>query len=251
LAVDRVPRSAASAVLSPDELLTHLDDIVTHTDDLPTGPLLGLGSLLFEAVDLDIPDGSVLALFTDGLVTSRECDFDEDLSDLQRALAQPARSLDALCDSVLASMCTQPRTDDVALLLARTKRLSEDQVADWAVPPDPAAAATIRRGVVDRLAAWHLEAAAFVAELAVSELVTNAIRYGAEPIRLQLIRDRGLICEVSDGSSTSPHLCRARTFDEGGRGLFMVAQLTRRWGTRYSMTGRTIWAEQQLDELIP
>jgi PAS domain S-box-containing protein len=219
--------------------------------DLPTGPPPGLGSLPFEAVDLDIPDGSVLALFTDGLVTSRECDFDEDLSDLQRALAQPARSLDALCDSVLASMCTQPRTDDVALLLARTKRLSEDQVADWAVPPDPAAVATIRREVVDRLAAWHLDAAAFVAELAVSELVTNAIRYGTEPIRLRLIRERSLICEVSDGSSTSPHLRRARTFDEGGRGLFMIAQLARRWGTRYSMTGKTIWAEQQLDELIP
>jgi anti-sigma regulatory factor (Ser/Thr protein kinase) len=104
---------------------------------------------------------------------------------------------------------------------------------------------------VDRLAAWHLDAAAFVAELAVSELVTNAIRYGTEPIRLRLIRERSLICEVSDGSSTSPHLRRARTFDEGGRGLFMIAQLARRWGTRYSMTGKTIWAEQQLDELIP
>lgn len=141
-------------------------------------------------------------------------------------------------------------SDDVALLLARTKRLSEDQVADWAVHPDPAAVTTIRKKVADRLAAWH-EAAASVAELAVSELVTNAIRYGAEPIRLRLISERSLICEVSDGSSTSPHLRRACTFDEGGSGLFMVAQLTRRWGTRYSMTGKTIWAEQQLDELIP
>ncbi|MGW1786788.1 ATP-binding protein, partial [Streptomyces sp. NPDC002143] len=53
-----------------------------------------------------------------------------------------------------------------------------------------------------------------------------------------------LICEVSDGSSTAPHLRRARAFDEGGRGLFLVAQLTERWGTRHTVTGKTIWAEQ-------
>ncbi|MEU6512467.1 ATP-binding protein, partial [Streptomyces sp. NPDC046942] len=82
-------------------------------------------------------------------------------------------------------------------------------------------------------------------------LVTHAIRYRAEPIRLRLIRERSLIREVSDGSSTSPHLRRARSFDAGARGLFMIAQLARRWGTRYSMTGKTIWAERQLDELIP
>lgn len=83
-------------------------------------------------------------------------------------------------------------------------------------------------------------------ELVVSELVTNAIRYGAEPIRLRLIRDRTLICEVSDGSSTAPHLRRAHAFDEGGRGLLPVAQLTESWGTRQTATGKTIWAEQVL-----
>lgn len=38
----------------------------------------------------------------------------------------------------------------------------------------------------------------------------------------------------------------ARTTDEGGRGLFLVAQLTRRWGTRYTQAGKIIWAEQDL-----
>lgn len=51
-------RTLADIDLSPDELLTHLDDIVTHTDDLPTGPLLGLGSLLFEAVASTFPTGA-------------------------------------------------------------------------------------------------------------------------------------------------------------------------------------------------
>ncbi len=83
-------------------------------------------------------------------------------------------------------------------------------------------------------------------ELVVSELVTNAIRYGEPPIQLRLIRDGALICEVSDGSSTSPHLRRAHAYDEGGRGLLLVAQLTERWGSRQTTTGKTIWAELSL-----
>ena len=72
-----------------------------------------------------------------------------------------------------------------------------------------------------------------------SELVTNAIRYGERPIRLRLIHDAAtLICEVSDASHTAPHLRRAKTFDEGGRGLLLVAQLTQRWGSRHTPEGQ-------------
>ncbi|BBJ45118.1 hypothetical protein SSPO_078360 [Streptomyces antimycoticus] len=95
---------------------------------------------------------------------------------------------------------------------------------------------------------WGLEKQVFTTELVVSELVTNAIRYGRPPIRLRLIRDRALICEVSDFSSTAPHLRRARALDEGGRGLFLVAQLAQRWGTRLEVHGKTIWAEQGLSD---
>ena len=98
-----------------------------------------------------------------------------------------------------------------------------------------------------RLDSWGLGDAAFVTELVVSELVTNAIRYAESPIQLRLIRDRTLICEVSDGSSTAPHLRRVRAFDEGGRGLLLVSQLTQRWGTRQTEHGKTIWAEQPLN----
>lgn len=96
-------------------------------------------------------------------------------------------------------------------------------------------------------AAWGVdEAASFVVELVVSELVTNAIRHGNAPVCLRLIQERGLIIEVSDGGHTSPHLRRAAMEDEGGRGLFLVAQLTQRWGTRYTSTGKTIWTEVPL-----
>jgi two-component sensor histidine kinase len=98
----------------------------------------------------------------------------------------------------------------------------------------------------EQVAAWGLDETAFATELIVSELVTNAIRYGEAPIRLRLIRGSTLICEVSDGSNTAPHLRRARVFDEGGRGLLLVAQVAERWGSRQTPTGKTIWAEQPL-----
>ncbi|OKJ68438.1 hypothetical protein AMK31_37760 [Streptomyces sp. TSRI0107] len=67
------------------------------------------------------------------------------------------------------------------------------------------------------------------------------------PVLLRLIRHSHLICEVSDTSSTSPpHLRQARSTDEGGRGLFLVAQPSERWGTCYGRDGKTIWAEQPL-----
>jgi PAS domain S-box-containing protein len=212
--------------------------------DLPLGPPLGLGSLPFEATEVTVPEGSLLALFTDGLVTSRDRDIDEGVSNLCNALAQPTSPLEALCDTVLVALSPEPRADDVALLLARTRIFNEDHVASWDVPLDPAAVAELRRRASDRLADWGLEMAAFITELVVSELVTNAVRYASGPIRLTLIKDETLICEVSDSSNTSPHLRRARVFDEGGRGLYMVAELTHRWGTRYTREGKTIWAEQ-------
>ncbi|MFE1785909.1 ATP-binding protein, partial [Streptomyces sp. NPDC059506] len=91
----------------------------------------------------------------------------------------------------------------------------------------------------------------FATELIVSELLTNAIRYGGGPIQLRLIRDRALTCEVFDGSSTSPRLRRAKSTDEGGRGLFLVAQLADRWGTRHTADGKVIWTEQSLDGDAP
>ncbi|MFF3849000.1 SpoIIE family protein phosphatase [Streptomyces sp. NPDC002328] len=210
------------------------------------GPPLGVGGLPFEATELELPEGAVVALYTDGLVEDRDRDLDRATAELCSALTAPAATLDALCDTVLKAVLPEEPSDDVALLLARTRALGADQIATWDVPPDPAEVAATRQAASEQLTAWGLEETAFVTELVVSELVTNAIRYGAAPIQLRLIRDRTLICEVSDGSSTSPHLRRAHAFDEGGRGLLLVAQLTQRWGSRQTTPGKTIWCEQTL-----
>ncbi|GHE24163.1 hypothetical protein GCM10018787_53420 [Streptomyces thermodiastaticus] len=113
----------------------------------------------------------------------------------------------------------------------------------------PAGCGTVARGRRGRRPSL-LSARSVVGQmllLMVSELVTNALRHGTQPVRLRLLLDDSLICEVADGSSTSPHLRRARLTDEGGRGLYLVARFARRWGTRYT-SRRVIWAEQPLDQ---
>ncbi|WP_051943058.1 ATP-binding SpoIIE family protein phosphatase [Streptacidiphilus rugosus] len=214
--------------------------------DVPAGPPLGLGGLAFETVEVELPVGSLLALYTDGLVESRYRDIDQGLEALRRSLAGAGPSLHDACDQMLAALTTQRPEDDVALLLARTRALGADQVADWEVPPDPAFVSEARRLASRQLTVWGLDELVFVTELVVSELVTNAIRYGRTPMRLRLIRDSALTCEVSDASGTAPHLRRARSFEEGGRGLMLVAQCSTRWGTRHGPSGKTIWAEQAL-----
>ncbi|MFJ8106246.1 SpoIIE family protein phosphatase [Streptomyces sp. NPDC096132] len=218
-------------------------DGTVETLDLPPGPPLGLGGLPFEAVEVPLPEGSLLALYTNGLLEAHDHDVERGLALLRTALGRPAPSLEAACDTVLATLLPARPDDDVALLLARTHALGDRQVAGWDLEPDPAAVALARSRVSRQLRTWGLDELDFTAELVVSELVTNAIRYGRPPIRLRLIHDRTLLCEVSDASSTTPHQRRARVYDEGGRGLHLVAQLSEQWGTRHARLGKTVWAE--------
>ncbi|MCX4735829.1 SpoIIE family protein phosphatase [Streptomyces sp. NBC_01363] len=219
--------------------------------ELPAGPPLGLGGMPFETAEITLPEGSLIGLYTDGLIEGRDWDPDLGMSRLGGALAQRGLPLDALCASVVEQLVSVPQPDDVALLLARTHELSADHVVSWEVPDDPAAVAGVRARTAQLLRTWGLEELEMTTELIVSELVTNAVRYATGPIRLRLLRQSVLICEVSDTSSTSPRLRHARTTDEGGRGLFLVAQLTRRWGTRYTAEGKIIWTEQEIPATGP
>ncbi|MER7578122.1 SpoIIE family protein phosphatase [Streptomyces sp. NPDC126514] len=215
--------------------------------DVPAGPPLGVGGLPFEMVELELAEGSRLVLYTDGLVENRDRDIDEGLELLRTALEQSDGAPENTCRAALELLPERP-DDDVALIVARTRVLGEDRVAEWHVPADTAAVSDLRASVTRQLVDWDLEELTFTTELILSELVTNALRYGREPIGLRLLRDRTLICEVSDGSTTSPHLRYAATTDEGGRGLFLIAQLAERWGTRYIPGGKIIWAEQVLPD---
>ncbi|MFD7838236.1 SpoIIE family protein phosphatase [Streptomyces sp. NPDC059761] len=230
----------------PGPALVRPDGTVSFPE-VPVSPPLGLGAgMPIETVTVTLPEGSRLALFTDGLIESRDHDPDAGLAALRTALAGPARTPEETCTVVIDAMLPTRPSDDVALLVARTRLLDPARIAEWDVAPDPAAVSPVRNACSRRLADWGLEDIAFTTELILSELITNAIRYGNEPIRVRLLYDRSLVCEVSDGSSTSPHLRRADATDEGGRGLFLVAQFAERWGTRYTARGKIIWSEQAL-----
>ncbi|MDW4910580.1 SpoIIE family protein phosphatase [Streptomyces sp. ADMS] len=246
---DPVSRELAVASAGHPPPLVVLPDGDTQVLDVGVGPVLGVGGLPFETTEIQLPEGSLVALFTDGLVEAAGRDPDLGTTLLTRTLADGHTTgvpLEDRCDQVLSALLPTYPNDDIALVLARTRALDAGHVRVWDLPADFEVVAEARRRAVTQLEEWGLEEAAFVTELVVSELVTNAIRYGADPIQLRLIHDRTLICEVSDGSSTSPHLRRARIFDEGGRGLLLVAQLTTSWGTRHTRNGKTIWAEQAL-----
>jgi len=225
------------AVISPDR--------DPWTTDVPTGGRMGSGKTTFGTVTVDIPRGSTLALYTPGLLASSG--VDEFLHLMAALVSSPdTRTLQGVGDKAVGALLPENPHHDAALLLARTHLLGEDQVAAWDLPGDPAVVATARTLVDQQLAAWHIDELNFPTQLITSELVTNAIRYGKDPITLRLLRDEALICEVSDGSMVAPHLRHARSSDEGGRGLFMTAELTQRWGTRFTERGKTIWAEQDL-----
>ncbi|MCX5010893.1 SpoIIE family protein phosphatase [Streptomyces sp. NBC_00555] len=223
-------------------------DGTTQIVELPTGPPLGLGGMPFETAELYLEEGSQLVLYTDGLVEERTRDIAEGLELLRGALSHPGRDPQESCQAVLDALLPARPGDDVALLIARTRTLGPDRVAQWDVPFEPSAVGAVRNAAARKLDEWGLEELGFATELILSELVTNAVRHGRAPVRVRLLHDHTLTCEVWDGSSTAPHLRYAATTDEGGRGLFLVAQVSDHWGTRYTPEGKVIWAELVLPD---
>ncbi|AGP59035.1 SpoIIE family protein phosphatase [Streptomyces rapamycinicus] len=228
-------------------------------------PPLGAARPPFETTEVTLEEGSLLVLYTDGLVESAARDIDRGMRHLASALSSAARasgpgdtwpdgdqgghaSLERLCDEVLAELLPEKQltADDAALLIARTHALAPDHIAAWPLSEGPIAAGEARDHVRDQLTRWELAPLTPTAELLVSELVANAIRHGRGPVELRLLRGEGLICEVTDGSLTTPRIRHASETDEGGRGLQLVSALSQRWGTRYTPTGKCIWTEQPL-----
>ncbi|MGW7383930.1 SpoIIE family protein phosphatase [Streptomyces sp. NPDC054794] len=231
---------ACAGQLAP---LVVLPDGTLRVPDPPSGPRLGTGEdAPFASVEFDVPAGSVLVFTSDPLLTAylAECP-----GPLRQVPAYGDRSLRDLCDALVYAIPPDLRVGDAAVIVSRVRSLPGDRIAVWPFTPHPSSVAEARHRARAQLKAWGLDdETAFNTEIIVSELVTNAIRYGDPPFQLRLINDRTLTCEVRDGGAAAPHLRHARTVDEGGRGLFITAQLAHGWGTRYSPEGKTIWTEQ-------
>ncbi|MFF8725178.1 SpoIIE family protein phosphatase [Streptomyces sp. NPDC015171] len=214
--------------------------------DVPPGMPLGVGGEPFEEVEVELPEGALLALYTDGLVESRDHPLDEGLQAFVGALTDPSRPLEDVCDHVLSTLDTRHGEDDIALLMARVQGLPAESVGDWTLPREPRSVGRAREYARGQLLSWGLEPLIDTTELLVSELVTNALRYGEGDIRLRLLLDRTLVCEVWDSGLVQPRRRRARDTDEGGRGLQLVGLLSAAWGSRRTPRGKTVWFELPL-----
>ncbi|MFJ8820410.1 SpoIIE family protein phosphatase [Streptomyces sp. NPDC102467] len=218
---------------------------------VPPGAPIGVGGVDFEAVELDAPAGATLLLYTDGLVESRLRDVWTGIEQLRERLAATAQltgpdhspPLEALCDDVLDMLGPGDRDDDIALLAARFDGIAPSDVAYWTLDPEDAAPGRARRLARSALTRWGLEEMTDSVELLVSEVVTNAVRYASRPVTLRLLRTDVLRCEVGDDVPQLPRQRNARATDEGGRGLFLVNRLTRRWGATRLSTGKVVWFE--------
>ncbi|MEU6733928.1 MULTISPECIES: ATP-binding SpoIIE family protein phosphatase [Streptomyces] len=218
---------------------------------VPPGAPIGVGGVDFEAVELDAPAGATLLLYTDGLVESRLRDVWTGIEQLRERLAATAQltgpdhppPLEALCDEVLDMLGPGDRDDDIALLAARFDGIAPSDVAYWFLEPEDATPSRARRLARSALARWDLEELTDSVELLVSEVVTNAVRYASRPITLRLLRTDVLRCEVGDDVPQLPRLRQARATDEGGRGLYLVNKLARRWGATRLSTGKVVWFE--------
>jgi Stage II sporulation protein E (SpoIIE) len=216
--------------------------------DVSPAPPLGIGDGPISSRTFEVKDGSLLVLYTDGLVESRGRDIDDGLKRLQSVFGPTSvkEPIEGLAKAALAEVSADQHRDDVALLIARLARIDRGRRACWTLPGDATSARKARRLVVKPLKKWQLGAFVDTTQLLASELVTNAIRYAEGPVTLRLICEDTLVCEVADSSPALPRLWDAAGDDERGRGLQIVSRLSHRWGSRRTPTGKIVWCEQQL-----
>jgi serine phosphatase RsbU (regulator of sigma subunit)/anti-sigma regulatory factor (Ser/Thr protein kinase) len=210
---------------------------------LPSGVPIGVGGEPFEAMEVEVEDGSQLVLCTDGLLERRDRDVEQGLDEMRGRLADVTPDLDLTCDSLLDGLAAATPADDIAIVAVGFDGIPKGDVAAWELEPEPSAVPWVRSQVADKLAEWSVEGLTDTVQLLVSELVTNALVHGAGSIRLRLIKGLSLLCEVYDDGADLPRLRHADATDESGRGLQLVSHLSGRWGTHRAEPGKVVWFE--------
>ncbi|MFF0559377.1 SpoIIE family protein phosphatase [Streptomyces sp. NPDC020472] len=213
---------------------------------VPIGAPLGAGVIPYDPLRLRVPDGAHLVMYTDGLVKSREEDVDAQLDRLRSAALELTPEALEQGGLVECAPAAAARFDEAVLLVTADSPLPAGDLRVWKLPHDGRAASVARGLVTGQLAAWGLAELADVSELVVSELVGNALRYGNGPGELRLLRGERLVVEVSDTGPDLPQIQHADLSDEGGRGLQLINMLCRRWGSCRTVTGKVVWAEQNM-----
>jgi anti-sigma regulatory factor (Ser/Thr protein kinase) len=202
---------------------------------------------------IGVEDGSLFVLYTDGLVESRDRDISEGLDRLKSAFGEgaPERDLEDLCKTSLDGVYSDAKRDDIAVLIAKLRRIPEDHRICFQLEPEYSAVRQARSLIRDPLKRWGLEDLIDSSELLVSELVTNAIKYAHGEVLLRLILEPdSLVCEVHDSSPALPRVLQVDKDAENGRGLHVVSQMSSRWGMRRTVAGKVVWCEQLVPETV-
>jgi anti-sigma regulatory factor (Ser/Thr protein kinase) len=205
---------------------------------------LGSGPLTVTGQTLDLPPGSTLALYTDGLVERRDRDIDVGVDLLAQELATATADLAAGPAVLVSRLLPEGPDDDVALLLARVREGDRQiESAVFEVEAELNQVAASRAFVTRVLAEWGVAGAtAADAVLLTGELVTNALTHGQGTVQVRLRHTRdALMLEVSDQAPFLPRRLRSGLEDEHGRGLLLVTRLSERWGVRPTPTGKSVW----------
>jgi anti-sigma regulatory factor (Ser/Thr protein kinase) len=212
------------------------------------GPPLGAGPLTLEEEVVELPAGTRLTLYTDGLVERRDRNLDVGIDLLAARLDEADGPIDDLPGTLVGALAPEGSDDDVAVLVACVPDQPDHPSASLAIEDDVRAVHRARSFVRATLEAWALpESLARDAILLVSEMVTNAIVHGRAPIQLRLRRAPAhLLLEVSDTATAIPRKLRPTADDVHGRGLQLVAIMADQWGTRPIRDGKSVWCELEL-----
>ncbi|MEU6198258.1 SpoIIE family protein phosphatase [Streptomyces sp. NPDC047061] len=235
----------------------HLPPVLVHPDgsaETVAGqphPALGAEFVVrepFEVHEFTVPPGSLLVLYTDGLVEDPAASIDEGIGRLTGVVREvhPWDDLQQAARGVVAALAPkEPLRDDVTLLLARMAGRRSRDTATWHLPARDDTPARARSLTAPLLRRWHIgEQVRDNALLVISELVTNAVRFGAGPVTVRLVRAGSrLTCEVGDTGNGRPRPHQGDLLEDTGRGLHVVHKLTTRWGVRWTDTGKAVWAE--------
>jgi PAS domain S-box-containing protein len=241
----------------------HLPPLITVPGDpvrrLHVGaPPLGAGRHGDVTETVELPPGATLLLYTDGLVERRGSDIEvgiAGLAELAGSLSDPqAVSIDDVPVRLVAALLPDGPDDDVAVLACRaTAPPAAQRSVTHRVQAGDHALALARRFVQTTLQQWRLgDLVEFDVQLAISELITNALRHGAPPVVLRLrARRDALLIEVHDAGPGAPRPRSASPRDANGRGLLIVAAVATRWGTRLTADGKLVWCEFALPDRGP
>ncbi len=230
----------------------HLPPVLLRPDgtdellEIPVGAPIGVGSIAFDTLDVSIDSGSLLVLYTDGLVEARGHDIEEGLLAVRCGLAATHPSLDEACESLLRQQHPNGDHDDIAVLMARLHSIPDDKVATWRFPPQPQQVSVARRRVRDTLTAWGLDPLCDTTELLAGELLTNAIRHTTHPVGLRLVHTDTLLCEVTGDQQITPMLPHTPGTQASHCAITLLQKLATRWGCSDTSTGRTVWFESNL-----